>query len=233
MRAYLIAPLGFALLAAACGDTRDQRTTAGATSGATSGSTVASGGDRGPTAMGTNSAAQSGSAGTRPSEDPSIASAASSPSSGSGSVNRGSAAEPAASAASRPSENPSSSMAAARDNPSARARSDATSRASANANMSSAQLRQAQTELRNTGLYDGPIDGIWGPRTRAAVGKFQAQNNLPQTYALDNRTMRQLQSRTGTAGNRVNPPGSQIGETPRDAEPMSAPPVGNRQSPMR
>jgi peptidoglycan hydrolase-like protein with peptidoglycan-binding domain len=95
--------------------------------------------------------------------------------------------------------------------------------------MSKDELRQAQTELKSMGLYDGEVDGLWGPRTRAAVGKFQAQNKLPQTYALDTRTRQQLQSKSGTAGNQGAPqPGSQIGETPpsgtMEAPPIEAPP---------
>lgn len=103
--------------------------------------------------------------------------------------------------------------------------------------MSRDQLRQAQTQLKNLGLYDGRVDGMWGPRTRTAVGQFQAQNNLPQTYSLDSRTMQQLQSMAGTTGGQPRgagaQPGSQLGETPSEPSgTMEAPPIEQRQ-PMR
>lgn len=50
-------------------------------------------------------------------------------------------------------------------------------------------VRDAQILLREQGKYDGPIDGIYGPQTRAAVVEFQQANNLlvdgiigPQTW---------------------------------------------------
>lgn len=36
----------------------------------------------------------------------------------------------------------------------------------------------AQTALAALGYYHGPIDGIWGPRSRIAVGSFQADQGL-------------------------------------------------------
>jgi peptidoglycan hydrolase-like protein with peptidoglycan-binding domain len=106
-------------------------------------------------------------------------------------------------------------------------RSSASARSAA-PNMSKDELRQVQTDLKSMGLYDGEVDGLWGPRTRAAVGKFQEQNKLPQTYALDSRTRQQLQGKSGSAGSQ---PGSQIGETPSapsgtmEAPPIEAPPA--------
>jgi peptidoglycan hydrolase-like protein with peptidoglycan-binding domain len=132
-----------------------------------------------------------------------------------GSANMGSSANSSSAAGTRSSE--SASTASARD------RSGAASKD---------ELRQAQTELKSMGLYDGEVDGIWGPRTRAAVGKFQQQHNLPQTYALDSRTRQQLQSQTGSADGR---PESQIGETPSGSSSgtMEAPPIESPQPPQR
>lgn len=36
-----------------------------------------------------------------------------------------------------------------------------------------AVIEQVQEELYNRGYYDGPIDGIWGPRTEDAFARFQ------------------------------------------------------------
>lgn len=35
-----------------------------------------------------------------------------------------------------------------------------------------------QTTLRQAGLYDGRLDGLWGPKTEAAVRDWQSANGL-------------------------------------------------------
>ncbi len=51
--------------------------------------------------------------------------------------------------------------------------------------------QQIQTALKNAGLYDGPIDGKIGPKTKKAIAAFQSQNNLkadgkvgPKTWSV-------------------------------------------------
>jgi hypothetical protein len=53
-------------------------------------------------------------------------------------------------------------------------------------------VRSAQQMLEKAGLDVGPIDGILGPRTRAAVRSFQQQQQLTQTGKLDADTLRAL-----------------------------------------
>ncbi len=53
-------------------------------------------------------------------------------------------------------------------------------------------VRNAQTELQKRGYNPGAIDGVYGPQTRAAVLKFQADKALPQTGDLDLNTMEKL-----------------------------------------
>jgi peptidoglycan hydrolase-like protein with peptidoglycan-binding domain len=60
-------------------------------------------------------------------------------------------------------------------------------------------VRQAQTELNKRGYDAGPVDGIYGPRTRAAVAKFQADESLAQTGQLDLNTMSKLNVGGGSA----------------------------------
>lgn len=43
------------------------------------------------------------------------------------------------------------------------------------ANPSEKDIQQA---LKNAGFYDGDIDGKIGPKTKKAIGEFQAKNNL-------------------------------------------------------
>lgn len=54
---------------------------------------------------------------------------------------------------------------------------------------SSATIRDAQQSLKDKGLYDGPVDGINGPLTRAAVRKYQTQQNLAADGRLGPKTL--------------------------------------------
>jgi peptidoglycan hydrolase-like protein with peptidoglycan-binding domain len=56
------------------------------------------------------------------------------------------------------------------------------------------EVRRAQTALQELGHYDGRIDGLYGPKSIAAVGEFQQEHSLPQTFALDERTQQSLQT---------------------------------------
>lgn len=56
------------------------------------------------------------------------------------------------------------------------------------------EVRRIQRNLRDFELYNGPIDGIVGPKTRAATLAFQKQNNLPNTGVLDFLTLEKLVS---------------------------------------
>jgi peptidoglycan hydrolase-like protein with peptidoglycan-binding domain len=53
-------------------------------------------------------------------------------------------------------------------------------RASANGD-----VRSAQMALKEKGFDPGPIDGVMGPRTKAAVKEFQQKENLTATGQLD------------------------------------------------
>ena len=46
-----------------------------------------------------------------------------------------------------------------------------------------------QTQLRDDGYYDGPVDGVLGPQTRRALAAFQADNGLAITSAVDEPTL--------------------------------------------
>lgn len=60
---------------------------------------------------------------------------------------------------------------------------------SSTAPASTEEIRQAQSALHDQGLYRGPVDGIAGPQTQQAVSEFQRRQGLPQTAALDRRTL--------------------------------------------
>lgn len=47
------------------------------------------------------------------------------------------------------------------------------------------QLRQVQEHLKAAGFDPGPIDGIFGPRLKAALRQYQAVHGLQVTGLLD------------------------------------------------
>jgi peptidoglycan hydrolase-like protein with peptidoglycan-binding domain len=82
--------------------------------------------------------------------------------------------------------------------------------------MSSETVRKAQQALKDKGHDPGPVDGIMGPQTQAAVKKFQeSQANMKSTGQLNQQTLSAL-GVEGGAGM-----GSASG-TPRAAPPPAA-----------
>ena len=81
-------------------------------------------------------------------------------------------------------------------------------------------IRWAQLELRNMGLYGGSLDGIEGPETKRALDQFQRNSGLKPTAMLDPQTLDALIGKPGTgsgsstspdagrAKSMTNPPGS-------------------------
>jgi osmotically-inducible protein OsmY len=65
-----------------------------------------------------------------------------------------------------------------------------------------AHVRASQEKLKEKGYDPGPIDGIWGPRTAAAVGEFQRKENLTVTSRLDSNTLGKLEVGVGGASPR-------------------------------
>ena len=49
-----------------------------------------------------------------------------------------------------------------------------------------------QSALQQLGYYNYAVDGTMGPLTRAAIGRYQADNRLPITYAIDPATLGSL-----------------------------------------
>ena len=49
-----------------------------------------------------------------------------------------------------------------------------------------------QRALTARNLYQGPADGVWGPKTESAVRNFQTQNSLEATGRLNEPTARAL-----------------------------------------
>ena len=51
-----------------------------------------------------------------------------------------------------------------------------------------AQVRSVQTKLKNWGYYTGSVDGIYGPKTVAAVKYFQRKNGLSEDGVVGAKT---------------------------------------------
>jgi peptidoglycan hydrolase-like protein with peptidoglycan-binding domain len=56
----------------------------------------------------------------------------------------------------------------------------------------------AQQRLKDRGYYDGPVDGVMGPATEAALRTFQRDRRLTVTGKVDAPTTRALVSETAT-----------------------------------
>jgi hypothetical protein len=67
------------------------------------------------------------------------------------------------------------------------------------ANLSKDDIREAQLELRHSGLYNGSLDGVIGPQTKQALERFQKDNGLEQTATLDALTMVAMFGNIGTS----------------------------------
>ena len=78
------------------------------------------------------------------------------------------------------------------------------------------RVREVQRRLRALGYRPGPVDGIFGPRTRAAVGWFQVKHGFPVTGRASLGVVRHLRARTM--------PGPDP-EPSRAGEPVGAPQV--------
>ncbi len=80
------------------------------------------------------------------------------------------------------------------------------------------RVRQAQDQLHAAGLYNGPIDGIMGRDTRAALTRFQTQSGLQRTDTLDAQTFARLMSAKNgapaTMGSGSSTPGAMSGAAP-------------------
>jgi peptidoglycan hydrolase-like protein with peptidoglycan-binding domain len=74
---------------------------------------------------------------------------------------------------------------------------------------SSDTIRDAQQSLKDKGMYDGPVDGLNGPMTRAAVRKYQQQQNITPDGRLGPKTLDTLGVKNGSASTEFKTSGEQ------------------------
>ena len=66
-------------------------------------------------------------------------------------------------------------------------------------------VASAQQRLKDDGYYAGPVDGVMGPNTEAALRAYQRDHRLSVTGQLDPPSTRSLMSETSTAAVRTPP----------------------------
>ena len=54
--------------------------------------------------------------------------------------------------------------------------------------LTTSQVKTVQTKLKNWGYYTGSVDGVFGPKTKAAVISFQKKNGLVADGIVGNKT---------------------------------------------
>jgi peptidoglycan hydrolase-like protein with peptidoglycan-binding domain len=70
-------------------------------------------------------------------------------------------------------------------------------------------IRWAQVELRDHGLYQGSLDGVLGPETKRALGQFQKNTGLGRTASLDAQTWEALTADPGIGQGSSMPPAAE------------------------
>ena len=88
----------------------------------------------------------------------------------------------------------------------------------------SRRVRDIQRRLLRLGYRTGPADGIYGPRTRAAVAWFQRKHGLPLSGRATLSTFRHLHERTGTGGLSERPRAGRTGKAASPAPPPAITP---------
>jgi peptidoglycan hydrolase-like protein with peptidoglycan-binding domain len=67
----------------------------------------------------------------------------------------------------------------------------------------SASVKKLQQELGQLNYYEGPVDGIMGPQTTAAIQDLQRQAGLPQTGTMNTATQKALDNYLAHGNNQM------------------------------
>ena len=77
---------------------------------------------------------------------------------------------------------------------------------------SSEDIRKAQQSLNGKGYDAGPVDGVLGSRTRAAIRQYQASEKLTVTGRLDAETAGKLGVGPESIGGKFKGAGQEVGQ---------------------
>ena len=72
-------------------------------------------------------------------------------------------------------------------------------------------VKKVQETLHDKGFYKGPVDGIMGHQTRAAIREYQEAENLPITGHLDAKTSEKLGVEPESVGGHFKDAGEHVG----------------------
>jgi len=90
------------------------------------------------------------------------------------------------------------------------------------------QIKGAQQQLQAAGLYNGPTDGMMDPDTRAALARYQQQNGLRRTEALDPQTLARLNTnQTSGVGSSAPGPSTTVAPSGNQGAPAQPSAGGN------
>jgi peptidoglycan hydrolase-like protein with peptidoglycan-binding domain len=67
----------------------------------------------------------------------------------------------------------------------------------------SASVKKLQQELGQLNYYEGPVDGLMGPQTTAAITDLQRQAGLPQTGTMNAATQKALDNYLAHGNNQM------------------------------
>ena len=73
-------------------------------------------------------------------------------------------------------------------------------------------VREAQQALKDKGFDPGPVDGVMGPKTRAAIRTYQEKNSLEADGHLGPQTLSSLGVQNATPGRKMKTAGTNIKE---------------------
>ncbi len=91
-------------------------------------------------------------------------------------------------------------------------------------------VKDAQQKLSQAGYDAGPADGVMGPKTKAALQKYQSDKQLPETGRLDQKTMAALNvggvNAVASAPRDLGRGGKAIGHNVKGGHPVEAAKAG-------
>jgi DNA invertase Pin-like site-specific DNA recombinase len=93
----------------------------------------------------------------------------------------------------------------------------------------SLRVREVQRRLKRAGARPGPVDGLFGPLTRAAVKRFQRRHEIAQTGIVGRRTLALLRGRSDRS--RVDDRRSGLPDATQQSAPVPAQPTPANESP--
>ena len=103
---------------------------------------------------------------------------------------------------------------------------------STQANLDEQTIRDVQQKLKDAGYDVGQVDGKWGPRTNAALQKFQQAQGIQASGELDQQTLSALGVEgTGTETFAEQPPAGQSGTSNPAAQPDTGAGTGGATDP--